>query len=296
MDRQKLPNFFILGAAKAGTTALYLYLKQHPQVYLPSQKEPHFFDSRSNYEQGVGFYISKYFNEADNFTARGEATPAYFHQPDYVIPRMKSIYGERCPKFIVLLRDPVERAWSHYLHKRRSKTEQEDFEQALKLEKERLKKDPTSWVGYFSDGLYAQQLEKWFDSYPKTNFLITLTESLSNRPHPTLEKIFSFLEIDKDYDIEIQKKHNVASKPRSEWLMKFLSRRSILKWPIKKILSKRTRRRIKVLMRKKNLAPLDKKPSIPNEVAENLRKRYRKDILKLQEMTGKDLSSWLPEN
>jgi hypothetical protein len=134
---KNLPNFFLLGAAKAGTTSLYHCLKQHPQVFMPANKEPRFFDRDEFYQEGLSVYLNRHFKGSEIYPARGEATPAY-HRPEKVIPRMKKAYGRLSPKFLIILRDPVERAWSHYLHRVFFTLEEESFEHALKLEKSRI--------------------------------------------------------------------------------------------------------------------------------------------------------------
>ena len=109
-----LPNFLIIGAAKSGTTALYDLLKQHPQVYLPFDKEPLFFSRDDYFAQGAEWYAERYFKEGESFRARGEATPHYLYWAEKVAPRIARTFGGRPPKFIAIFRDPVQRAYSWY--------------------------------------------------------------------------------------------------------------------------------------------------------------------------------------
>ena len=108
-----LPNFMCLGAAKSGKTTLYDILKQHPDIYLPSFKEPHFFDIHDNYNNGIDWYMKNYYSKS-NFKAIGDFTPSYFFEKE----APKRIYDalSKDIKFIVILRHPVDRAYSHYLH------------------------------------------------------------------------------------------------------------------------------------------------------------------------------------
>jgi hypothetical protein len=115
----RLPNSFILGAAKCGTTSLYYYLKQHPEIYLPKDKEPHFFDNDVFWNEGVDVFLRRHFQGAQRFPARGESTPAYFHRWEKVIPRIKAVYSDVIPKFIAIFRYPVERAFSHLFASRK---------------------------------------------------------------------------------------------------------------------------------------------------------------------------------
>ncbi len=289
----RLPNFFILGAAKCGTTSLYYYLKQHPQIYLPKHKEPHFFDNDTFWNEGLETYLRRHFKGAERYPARGEATPAYFHRPEKVIPRMKQIYGDESPKFILVFRNPVERAFSHYLHRVRNRTETETFERALELEKERLANEPDLWVGYFSDGLYAKQLTEWLKVWPRERFFFALTEDLKDDPLSLVKKVFEFLGVDSRVKVEVSIRRNVASEPRFPWLMDFLSRPSRLKRPIGLILSPYVKRKLKWLLRKANLKPVQQRPKLDPNIAAKLKTQYRNDIEKLAQLIGRDLSHWL---
>jgi len=227
------PNFFILGVAKSGTTSLYNYLSHNKQIYLPKDKEPHFFSNDIYWAEGLSIYINRHFKNSEKYLARGEATPAYFQMPSKVIPRMKSIYGNTSPKFIIIFRNPVERAWSHYLHMVRNYYEKETFELALELENKRLNERPDSWFGYYSDGLYSSLLKKWFISFPKERFIFFITDDLRSDQNLVLNNICSFLNVDFEFTDNLYSKKNYASEPRFAKLMKFLSEPSPLKKPFK---------------------------------------------------------------
>src|SRR3712207_4809254 len=106
-----MPNLFIVGAAKAGTTALYDYLAQHPEVFLSRVKEPMFFSREDYYARGLDWYEAEYFGGAEDYPVRAEATPHYLYWSEKVAPRIKEVYGERPVKFIASFRDPVSRAY-----------------------------------------------------------------------------------------------------------------------------------------------------------------------------------------
>lgn len=289
----RLPNFFILGAAKCGTSSLYYYLEQHPQIYLPKNKEPHFFDNDTFWNEGFETYLKRHFKGAEGYPARGDATPRYFHWPEKVIPRMLEVYPPDFPKFILVFRDPVERAWSHYLHRLRNKIETETFERALELETTRLAEDRWQWVGYFSDGLYAKQLKKWLAHFPKSNFLFLLNEDLREEPMEAVKRAFRFLSVDETVEVDVTGKWNVAAAPRFPWLMRFVTGRSPVKRPIGRLLSPYQKRRIKEWLVFKNLRPLKEKPKMDPGIAAKLREAYREDIVELSQLIGRDLSHWL---
>jgi len=291
----RLPNFFVLGAAKCGTTSLYHYLKQHPEIYLPKDKEPHFFDNDTFWNEGLETYLKRHFRKAGGFPARGDTTPGYFHRWRKVIPRIKKVYEKNTPKFILIFRDPVQRAWSHYLHMVRNRLEYETFERALELEAKRIRETPNRWFGYFTDGLYASQLKPWLEAFSKTNFLFLLTEDLSKRPHEVLQEIFAFLGVDRNARISTFVKANVAAEPRWESLIKFLSKPSPLKKPFKILLSPYARKRVNEWLRRANLKALTMKPIMEPETEQRLRERYAKEVRELERLINKDLSHWLPQ-
>ena len=146
MNTCKLPNLFILGAAKAGTTSLYHYLKQHPQIYLSSIKEPHFFDDDENFAKGLNNYVKQYFRNSEMYPITGEATP-YIQNGIKVASRINQAYSNNPPKFVIILRDPVKRAWSHYMHRVRTGLETNSFEDALLRKDSKLGNDHDPEIG-----------------------------------------------------------------------------------------------------------------------------------------------------
>jgi len=296
----KSPNFFLLGATKSGTTSLHYYLEQHPELFLTKQKEPHFFDSDLLFKKGYDWYLNEYFKKASGHKYSGEATPNYFHLPDIVIPRMKSAFGVHEPKFVVILRNPVDRCWSHYLHRVRKGTEKENLYKALELENDRLLAKPSAWHGYYRDGLYGKLISKWFDQFSKSNFLFLFYEELNN-VETLLSKIFSFLEIDSDVKIETNIKKNIASEARSEFLKDWINGRlpakNIALKPLKYIIrSHTTQKRVADFIKRMSVKPLkDRKPEIPEELRRTLLGKYKSDIIQLQELVNRDLAHWLSE-
>ena len=163
-----LPNFMCLGAAKSGTTTLYDILRQHPDVYIPSFKEPHFFDIPENYKNGINWYGKNYFKNA-NTKVVADFTPSYFFDKEAPKRIFESLGGK--VKFVVILRYPVDRAYSHYLHSIRDKHENLSFIDSLISEKERLQTfekegDYLSYLrnSYSLQGQYGDMLERYLES------------------------------------------------------------------------------------------------------------------------------------
>ena len=202
-----LPNYLIIGAAKSGTSSLYEYLIQHPNVGPASGKEIYFFDM--NYEKGINWYrtffpLSKTSNNLTSFLV-GEATPRYLDHP-HAPKRIKKHIPNT--KLIVLLRNPIDRAYSHWNMMVNHNRENLSFEDAIDNEEQRteglLEKMEKSnsfyskeyyWYSYLERGLYAKKLKNWFKLFPKEQFLILKSEKLFSEPADVFKQTQNFLNI-----------------------------------------------------------------------------------------------------
>jgi Sulfotransferase domain len=197
-----LPGFLILGAQKAGTTALYAYLRRHPGIGGPSWKEVSYFDR--HYARGTDWYRGNFPNR---LRARGklvgEASPSYLFHP-LAPERVRALVPEA--RLIVLVRNPVDRALSHYNHERVLGREPLSFEDALAAEEERLRgeeerllSDPRyfsrAWWShtYKARGRYAEQLERWLAVFPCEQLLIVPSEELLEQPDAAHARVLAFL-------------------------------------------------------------------------------------------------------
>lgn len=205
MSDPRTPNLFIIGAPKCGTTSLHAVLAQHPAIYMSRLKEPRFFTMDKRWNNGVQWYLNKYFRGAGKFAIRGESTPTtmYWHQK--TINRIQSLLGEKPAKFIAILRDPVDRAYSHYWFNVQTKVAHKEnltFEQALDAERERsanseLKQDGVLSYSYVDTGCYADQIEAFQKAFGTENLLILLIEDLlPDRFARTISRIENFLGVD----------------------------------------------------------------------------------------------------
>ena len=224
-----LPNFMCLGAAKSGTTTLFDVLRQHPDVYMPAFKEPHFFDIPENYNNGIEWYEKNYFKNA-NTKVVADFTPSYFFDKEAPKRIFESLGGK--VKFVVILRNPVDRAYSHYLHSKRDDHEDLEFKEALTNESSRLNKyeengDYLSYLrqSYVSQGLYSEMLERYLEYFSLDNFIfIQFEEEFIKHREETIIKILNFLEID-NFDLRIDIKSNPASKEKSKTLKRIMKKR-----------------------------------------------------------------------
>ena len=194
-----LPDFLILGAQKAGTTALYAYLRWHPEITGPSFKEVSFFDR--HYAKGERWYRAHM--PVRRRSLVGEASPSYLFHPLAPERVAGMLPGAR---LIALLRNPVDRAFSHYQHEVALGREPLSFEDAVDREDERMQgelermlRDPSyfslAWWNYtyIARGRYAEQLERWFAAFPREQLLVLFTEQLSADTAATYRRVLDFL-------------------------------------------------------------------------------------------------------
>ncbi|MFN3362066.1 MAG: sulfotransferase domain-containing protein, partial [Pseudanabaenaceae cyanobacterium] len=190
-------NFLIVGTQKGGTTALAQFLSQHPDICLAPVKEVHFFDYDRHYQLGADYYHSFFPNYAGQ-TSIGEATPIYMYLP-HVAPRIAQ-YNPHM-KLIVLLRNPIDRAYSHYQMELQRKWEFLPFPLAIALEPLRLRlpqnldaeRTAKRVHSYCDRGFYTAQLENLYRYFPREQVLVLLQEDLANDHEGTLRQIYQFL-------------------------------------------------------------------------------------------------------
>jgi hypothetical protein len=181
-----LPDFLIIGAHRCGTSWTYSRLTLHPSIVRAWRKEVHFFDSETNFARGPGWYRA-HFHRVVPGMVTGEATPGYIFDPA-AMPRIAALMPRA--RLVALLRDPVDRAYSAYRHRRRHGREAQAFEAALDAECEAT--GPPGH-GYLARGLYADQLARVFECFPREQVLIVRSADLFERPAEQLAAIMAFL-------------------------------------------------------------------------------------------------------
>lgn len=214
-----LPDTLIIGAQKAGTTSLHNYLCQHPAIFPSSTKEAHFFDC--HYEKGPLWYRRHFPFFWEHEGRIVEATTGYMFF-EKVLPRIREVLAE--VKLIAVLRDPVDRAFSHYQHARRGMgrhcaTEHRSFEEAAEDDRARLEdghllgrmNDQETYFcdryySYLRRGIYAPQLERYFSVYGD-EVMVVRSRDLFNRTQDTVDKIFAHLGVS-TWEVESTEKHN----------------------------------------------------------------------------------------
>jgi hypothetical protein len=175
VDVDRLPNFLIIGAQKSGTTSLYNYLKQHPQIFMPRLKEPHFFTYEGQLPPHPSVVTSwqdyrALFADARDEIAVGEASPSYLHGEQ--APRRIAHYFPTI-KLIAILRNPADRAFSNWMHNVSYGREELDFGQALQAEERRIQEGVGYLFWYRYKGFYHRHLTRYLALFDRTQLRVT---------------------------------------------------------------------------------------------------------------------------
>ena len=302
-----IPNFLVVGAAKAGTTSLYHYLKQHPEVYLPHKKEHFFFAGlKKDMFSGKGSFYGRniienwddyvsIFDEAAAEKAVGEVCVAYLYFYENSIGNILR-YVQPVPRIIIILRNPAERAFSNYKHHLRDGVEQLNFDEAIRPEVINRRKGENWWWGfdYIDVGFYHRQVKAYLEAFGKEKVRIYLYEEISRNLLGAMRDMFEFLEVDPSFIPDVSAKHNVTDIPRSKKLQNFLLNYD---HPLKKIsrplllnaIGKEKTEKLFNYFKNKN----SRKDSMEPDTKKYLIGIYRHDILLLQDLINRDLSGWL---
>jgi hypothetical protein len=296
---KSLPNFLIIGAAKAGTTSLFDLLKQHPQIYLPFSKEPMYFSNDANFQRGPEWYARTFFKGAAGYPARGEATPHYLYWSDKVAPRIKQFYRQTEIRFIVILRDPVARAYSWYWNMVKEGREDLPFKTALELENTRLHENDTKvripgsmTFGYAYGSCYSTLLQPFLNTFPRHDFHFLLQEDLNQNFQTTVSAIFEFLGVDAKF-LSSPVTSNPATLARSHRIQALLHGQSRARNILKTLIPLRLRYALVTRLLPLNARPAEY-PELDAKMEADLRLRFAPEIHQLERIINRDLSTWLP--
>lgn len=300
-----MPDFLIIGAAKAGTTAVWQYLRQHPQVYMSPVKHPRFFafegetldfhgpDPRTSGRPWAITDIDSYralFDGVTGETAIGEASHSYLY-----IPKAAERIRHHAPdvKMIAILRNPVERAHSHFLNMAREGREPlTDFAQALREEERRVRDNWWPDFHYVQVGHYYPQVKRYFDLFEQDQIRIYLYEDLKNDSLGTMKDIYRFLNIDDAFVPDVRIRYKMSGVPKNKALYSLFMGLESVRPGVERLLPEAWYRRVlrtAIGLKNKNLH----RPQLSPEVRECLTELYREDVLRLQDLLNRDLSHWL---
>lgn len=285
------PDFVVLGVAKGGTTTLFKMLQQHPDIWLPPFKEIHFFDDAVNWDRGLNWYLEK-FETAVTGKIRGDISPGYFERHNRVIPRMREVLaGREMPRLIVSLRNPIERAYSHWFFHECYYGGAQPFEMVVA---EVLAAQTPDFEDscFVSDSLYADRLEAWFELAGQENVKVVLADDLAENAGDVVNDILAFLGLEGGLDYGGIEEANVASVPISRTLMNFLSSPPLfVRKMVNAVFSESLKRDVRQKLYELN-AKKKSKPKMKPEVRASLAEFYRSDIERTSRLIGRDLSKW----
>lgn len=299
-----LPNLLIAGSAKCGTSSLHNYLAQHPEIFMSKKKEPRFITSQCGLlplngpkDHRVEKWIVKsydeycdLFKEADGYKVIGESSADNLYFYKKTIPVIKQYLGD--PRIILVLRNPVKRAFSAYQHMVRDDRESMSFEDGLKHEQERVDNNWELIYHYRSVSRYYEPVKAYLENF--TNVKVILNEDLAKQPEKTLKEVFEFLGVDASFEVKDAKtKHNMSGVPKSRWLHEFLFEghpiRDFFRPVVRFFIPSTVRQNVSLKIQQSNLERMEMNP----DTAKMLKAEFREEILKLQNLIQKDLSRWL---
>jgi hypothetical protein len=280
-----LPNFIIVGAPKAGSTSLWRYLIQHPEVFPTSVKEPGFFWEQRHTRKGKTRTLEEYealFEGSESYAAVGEASPGYL-----VDEKAPARIAETIPnvKLIAILRDPCARAFSEFVFQRMRNDEPEaDFLSAIGADEER----PSGRrFEYVATGLYYENLSRYLRVFPRDQLEVILTDDFKSNADGVLRTVFEYLGIDPDVKVDTQTQFTVSGLPKNKAMHWLLGGNNALKRNVGRYVPAGLTRALR-RVRNANL----ERQSMTSEERAALLPRFEADILQLEELLERDLASW----
>jgi hypothetical protein len=299
--KNNLPNFLIVGAAKCGTSSLHNYLNQHPDVFMPSYneqgmkvKEPRFLIKnlvKDRLHNGV-WDLKSYqalFNNIVSEKVIGESTVLYLYYYNEAIKNIKKYLGDDV-KIIIMLRNPLDRAFSAYTHVSRSLKEPLSFEEALEIEENRLKNDETltPMVMYKDMGLYHDMVSAYVKNFK--NVHVIMYEDFQQNTKEVVSQTLAFLGILRGGELDTHSKYNVGGKSwRFSFLKQFFMKDNFIKKGLRVVFPKTLRKRFRVFLEyflKEKVTPI--KPETKNKLISF----FRNDVEKLEKLLNIDLKNW----
>lgn len=295
-DEPRWPDAFVVGAQKAATTSLYHYLDQHPDVWMAPRKEPHFFsDYRTRTwrdgapdPEALEAYLDL-FRDAPDVPVVGEASASYLCDP-----AAPGRIAARVPDaaIVVSLRDPVERAHSHYLMNRGNPGHQRPLLDILEEVQGEANHEVDDWA-FLREGFYAEPLERYLDAFGSDRVHVLLVADLQADPEGTLRDLARFLDVDPDpmADVDFDLRFNPYGEARNRLagrLRKSLAVRDLAR----RVVPLRLRRWVDNHL----LLETEEKPQLEPEARAILEEIYREEVQRVEEVLGRDLpqlrASW----
>lgn len=295
----KKPNFIIAGFPKCGTTSLHHYLSEHPQIFMPSQKELHFFTYeilsklkngpkdgavKKTQIQDSKKYLDFYRN-VKNEIAVGDASPSYINYPNQFL-KIKEYLED--PKFIIVLRDPINRAYSNYLHLKREQRETLTFKEAVNRENKRIKDKYSDFWYYKFNSTYYDKILKAKETFKEV--LIITSEELNENHEATMKKVYKFLDVDCNFITKRKSnRFNKGGYYKKNLFTKIIFQPSKFKNLIKKFIKPTPS--LKILLARVASVFRAKTEEIDDETVLYLTKHFKEEVKKLKSLNI-NTSNW----
>ena len=300
---KKMPNLFIPGAAKSGTTTLHEMLNMHPEICMSSKKEPYYWikENFETYSQEATQNYLNLFNQKTNTIYRGESSTAYMLFPNFIERIKSNNLGDS--KFIFILRNPIDRAYSHYWYLKGIGSEKLDFKDAILYDRNispntsnRL--DEGKYKHYFQYGMYGKWLTRFYNSFDENQIKIITFESLKERPKETINDCFKFLGLDALDTIELKhsnKTNLVVAPSLHKNLVRLVTGKIKPLKPLNKLVPKKIKRKIKGDFSDKltNISKTNKTyPKLDFEHRNWIKHLYEEDFKKLKNISNLPFKEW----
>jgi hypothetical protein len=286
-----MPNFFIVGTPKAGTTSLYHYLEEHPDIYMSPIKETNYFSYDEIKSQGL-FYNEEHisslhqyqeqFEEVKDEKAVGEASVSYLYYP-LVPSKIKKFNPEA--KIIIVLRNPVDRGFSHYLMDKRLGFVSISYEDIV-WKNSQHPQSKLYYQQYVSLGQYYEQVKRYLEVFDAKQVKILFYEDIVRDIQKVVRELYAFLNVDVTFSPDTQQQHNVYSSPKNFFIEKLYAQKEI-RTIVKKIFGENIQQQVTHLFFRKE------KPVLNEKLKLDLIEVYKTNVYKTSDLLQKDLTFWL---
>lgn len=266
MGGDRTPNFLVAGVGKAGTTSLHRYLAAHPEVCMTDPKETSFWFEEAEYREGLEYYVGTYLSHCSDGAIRGEANPAL--SAGDVAKNARRVHALLPDvRLVFLLRDPVERAFSLWWHRRCLGEEDRSFAEAA---------EPDS--PYVREGEYLRILETWASTFGRGQLEVVYSEEFFTDTERIVRELCAALRVSRDVRLPTQKRYNVSWNDASvARLVSWLADTGAIDLLPEAILD----------LGRSLLSRVGQKPDLPEDVADNLRAYYERRNAGLAELVGR---------
>lgn len=301
MNKELRPNFFIVGAAKCGTTSLYRYLEQHPDVFVTPEKEPHYFgsdlDVKPNRRVKREEDYAALYKEAGGAKARGEASSKYLFSTEAA--REIKAYAPDA-KIIIIVRNPIDMMWSwHGQQLYAAEEDILDFDEALAAQEDRRngRRIPPGAHGvnelqYTAMATFSPQIQRYFDVFGRDNVKVIIFDDFANDTVAAVKDVFRFLGVDDSFTPAIEV-HNKGNWLRNPGVKRFLkSHPRIAKMVTRTIPGSLRHKAGDALLAMKGGAP-ERPKTMKSETRRRLCREFESEVRRLGELLGRDLSHWV---